>query len=108
MPKPRIVIDPLPRTIEMIFDPETWQRLEAVGDLVVFEPSPPPEAELDRALANAEILIGQTALSRSRLERASHLRALFNCQGNFLPNPIFDYPFPPLYPSPLSPPLVPS
>ena len=51
MPKPRIVIDPLPRTIEMIFDAETWQRLEAVADLVVFEPGPPSEAELDRALA---------------------------------------------------------
>jgi hypothetical protein len=69
MPKPRIVIDPLPRTLEMIFDPATWQRLEALGDLVVFEPSPPTESELERALADAEILIGQTALSRSRLER---------------------------------------
>jgi hypothetical protein len=65
MPKPRIVIDPLPRTIEMIFDPGTWQRLEALGDLVVFDPNPPAEAGLDRALADGEILIGPTALSRS-------------------------------------------
>jgi phosphoglycerate dehydrogenase-like enzyme len=93
MPKPRIVIDPLPRTIEMIFDSETWQRLEAAGDLVVFEPGPPPEAELDRALANAEILIGQTALSRSRLERAPKLRAIFNVEGNFLPNVDYEYCF---------------
>jgi phosphoglycerate dehydrogenase-like enzyme len=93
MPKPQIVIDPLPRTIEMIFDAETWQRLETVADLVVFEPNPPAEAELDRALANAEILIGQTALPRSRLERASKLRAIFNVEGNFLPNIDYEYCF---------------
>jgi phosphoglycerate dehydrogenase-like enzyme len=93
MPKPRIVIDPLPRTIKMIFDAETWRRLEAVADLVVFEPNPPPEADLDRALADAEILIGQTALSRSRLERAPKLRAIFNVEGNFLPNIDYEYCF---------------
>jgi phosphoglycerate dehydrogenase-like enzyme len=93
MPKPRIVIDPLPRTLEMIFDPATWQRLEVLGDLLVFEPSPPTEAELERALADAEILIGQTALSRSRLERASKLRAIFNVEGNFLPNIDYEYCF---------------
>jgi phosphoglycerate dehydrogenase-like enzyme len=93
MPKPRIVIDPLPRAIEMIFDSETWQRLGAVGDLVVFEPGPPPEAELDRALTDADILIGQTALSRSRLERAPKLRAIFNVEGNFLPNLDYEYCF---------------
>src|SRR3974377_1889651 len=93
MPKPRIVIDPLPRTIEMIFDAETWRRLEAVADLAVFESSSPSEAELDRALANAEILIGQTALLRSRLPRALQLRAIFNVEGNFLPNLDYEYCF---------------
>jgi phosphoglycerate dehydrogenase-like enzyme len=93
MAKPRIVVDPLPRTTEMIFDSETWQRLETLADLVVFEPGPPPETELDRALANAEILIGQTALSRSRLERAPKLRAIFNVEGNFLPNIDYEYCF---------------
>ena len=91
MSKPLIVIDPLPRTIEMIFDSETWQRLEAVADPVVFESDPPSEAELDRALASAEILIGQTALSRSQLERAPRLRAIFNVEGNFLPNIDYEY-----------------
>lgn len=93
MPKPRIVIDPLPRTTEKIFDAETWQRLEALADLVVFEPGAADEAELDRALADAEILIGQTPLSRPRLEHAPKLRAIFNVEGNFLPNIDYDYCF---------------
>jgi phosphoglycerate dehydrogenase-like enzyme len=91
MSKPLIVIDPLPRTIEMIFDPETWQRLEAVANPVVFESGPPSDAELDHVLAHAETLIGQTALSRSRLERAPKLRAIFNVEGNFLPNIDYEY-----------------
>jgi phosphoglycerate dehydrogenase-like enzyme len=93
MAKPLIVVDPLPRTTEMIFDSETWRRLETLADLIVFEPGPPPETELDSALANAEILIGQTALSRLRLERASKLRAIFNVEGNFLPNIDYEYCF---------------
>ncbi|MGA8658983.1 MAG: NAD(P)-dependent oxidoreductase [Chthoniobacterales bacterium] len=52
MPKPRIVIDPLPRTMEMIFDADTRRRLEALGNLVVFEPAPGNEAEIE-ALTNS-------------------------------------------------------
>jgi phosphoglycerate dehydrogenase-like enzyme len=91
MPKPRILIDPLPRTIEMIFDAETWQRLEEIADLAVFEASPPAEGELDRALADTDILIGQTPLNRGRLEIAAKLRAIFNVEGNFLPNIDYEY-----------------
>jgi phosphoglycerate dehydrogenase-like enzyme len=93
MPKPRIVIDPLPRTMEMIFDTDTLRRLEALGDLVVFEPAKRNETEISDALADADILIGQASLPRSRLERARKLRAIFNVEGNFLPNIDYDYCF---------------
>jgi phosphoglycerate dehydrogenase-like enzyme len=93
MPKTRIVIDPLPRTMEMIFDADTRRRLEALGDLVIFEPAPENESEIDDALTDAEILIGQTAMPQARLEHAPKLRAIFNVEGNFLPNIDYDYCF---------------
>jgi phosphoglycerate dehydrogenase-like enzyme len=93
MPKPRIVIDPEPRTMELIFDAETRRRLEALGDLVVFDSAKRNEDEISDALVDAEILIGQTPMPKSRLERARKLRAIFNVEGNFLPNIDYDYCF---------------
>jgi phosphoglycerate dehydrogenase-like enzyme len=48
---------------------------------------------LKKALPEAEIIIGQTDLPRERLERASKLRAIFNVEGNFLPNIDYDFCF---------------
>jgi len=45
-----------------------------------------PDAEVDRLLPEASIVIGQTAMSRARLDRAKHLKAIFNVETNFLPN----------------------
>jgi len=93
MPIPQIIIDPLPRTMEMIFDAETRRRLENLGTLITFEPEPPTEEELDRVLGETDVLIGQTTLPSSRLERAPKLRAIFNVEGNFLPNIDYEYCF---------------
>ena len=93
MPNPRIVIDPQPRTMKLIFDADTLRRLEALGDLVVFDSATRNEDKISDALADAEILIGQTPMPKSRLERARKLRAIFNVEGNFLPNIDYDYCF---------------
>ena len=91
MSKPKILIDPQPRTMNMIFTPEAQRRLTEIGDLIVFDTGPMPAQVVDQVLPEAEIVIGQTELSRERLERASKLRAIFNVEGNFLPN--IDYQF---------------
>lgn len=57
MPKPLIVIDPLRGTTQPIFDGDARRRLEELGDVLVFEGGPENEAEIDAALAGAEILI---------------------------------------------------
>jgi len=49
--------------------------------------------EILEALPEAEIIIGQTDLPRERLERSTKLRAIFNVEGNFLPNIDYDYCF---------------
>src|ERR1700741_3631138 len=52
-----------------------------------------PADMLEKALPEAAILIGQTDLRRERLERAPKLRAIFNVEGNFLPNIDYGYCF---------------
>ena len=93
MSKPSILIDPQPRTMEMIFDADTRQRLSDIADLTIFDSDRMPAAMLDEALPNVEILIGQSDLPRERLQRAAKLRAIFNVEGNFLPNIDYSYCF---------------
>jgi phosphoglycerate dehydrogenase-like enzyme len=81
-----ILVDPLPRTLDMICDPPTRARLEALGPLVVHEDGPMPDEIVERHLPDAVAILGQTAMPAGRLDRAPHLRAIVNVEGNFLPN----------------------
>lgn len=93
MSNPKILIDPQPRTMNLIFDGQAQRRLSTIADLTVFDAGPMPTEMLEKALPEAEIIIGQTDLPRERLERASKLRAIFNVEGNFLPNIDYDFCF---------------
>jgi phosphoglycerate dehydrogenase-like enzyme len=81
-----IVVDPLPRTLDMICDAPTRARLEALGPLVVHEDGPMPDELVEAHLPQATAILGQTAMPAERLERAPNLRAIVNVEGNFLPN----------------------
>jgi phosphoglycerate dehydrogenase-like enzyme len=85
-----IIVDPQPRTLEMICDPPTRARLEALGELVVHEDGRMPAALVDRHLPAAVAVIGQTDLPEERLARAPRLRAIINVEGNLLPNVDYD------------------
>ena len=91
MSKPKILVDPQPRTMDMIFRPEAQSRLAEIAELTVFDSGRMPDEMVERALPESEVLIGQTDLSRERLNRAPKLRAIFNVEGNFLAN--IDYQF---------------
>ena len=93
MSKPRIIIDPQPRTMDLIFSEGAQNKLSELADLTIFDSGPMPAEMLDAALPDAEIIIGQTDLSRERLARCEKLRAIFNVEGNFLPNIDYDYCF---------------
>jgi phosphoglycerate dehydrogenase-like enzyme len=84
--RPLILIDPLPRTLDVICEPEVRRRLDALGRLVISEDRPMADAEVDRLLPETEILIGQTDMPKARLDRAPKLKAIFNVETNFLPN----------------------
>jgi phosphoglycerate dehydrogenase-like enzyme len=81
-----ILVDPLPRTLDMICDAATRARLEALGELVVCDTERMPAAVVERHLPGAVAIVGQTDLPAERLARAPRLRAVINVEGNFLPN----------------------
>jgi phosphoglycerate dehydrogenase-like enzyme len=84
--RPLILVDPLPRTLDVICEPDVRRRLEALGRLVVSEDKPMPDEMVDRLLPEAALLIGQTAMPKARIDRAPNLKAIFNVETNFLPN----------------------
>ncbi|HEU5080394.1 MAG TPA: hydroxyacid dehydrogenase [Opitutaceae bacterium] len=81
-----ILLDPFPRRIDRIFDEATKHRLERLGRVVWHDGSAASDEHLDRYLPETIALIGQSALEKSRLDRAPHLKAVFNVESNFLPN----------------------
>jgi phosphoglycerate dehydrogenase-like enzyme len=88
--RPLILVDPHPRSLDLICDPAVRARLDALGDLVIHEDGPMPDALVDRHLAEAVLVIGQTAMPAERLARAPKLSAIINVETNFLPNIDYD------------------
>ena len=89
----RILLAPAPRLIADIFDSGDLEELRALGELTVVEPGPVTDTIFDEYAADTEIIIGQIDLPESRLQKAGCLRAIFNVEGNFLPNVDYGYCF---------------
>lgn len=88
-----IFLAPAPRIVSDIFDENDLLRLRAVGDVVIHECGSVTDVIFESSVAKAEIIIGQIDLPESRLKRATSLRAVFNVEGNFLPNVDYAYCF---------------
>ena len=80
------LVDPYPRTLDQIFSAETRARLEALGPVIWHDGPPAGRDVVEPLLRELTAVIGQTALPAERIARASHLRAVLNVEGNFLPN----------------------
>lgn len=83
---PIILLDPHPRSLDLIFSSQDKARLEQLGRVIWHEGSPAPDTLIDQHLPNTVAIIGQTSLPRERLDRAPHLRMIANVESNFLPN----------------------
>ena len=79
--------------MKLIFNERAHNKLAELADLTIFDSGPMPVEMVDSALPDAELIIGQTDLPRERLARCQKLRAIFNVEGNFLPNIDYDYCF---------------
>ena len=91
--KPKALVDPHPRTLELLFDEGDRETLESLVTLTVWEGSRMPAELVERHLPEASVIIGQTDLPRERLERAEKLKAIINVEGNFQPNIDYAYCF---------------
>jgi len=89
----RILLAPAPRVVADIFDSADLAQLRVLGDLIVHEAGPLTNEQFDAMADNVEIIIGQVDLPESRLNKARSLKAIFNVEGNFLPNVDYDYCF---------------
>jgi len=81
-----ILVDPLPRTLDLIMDPSVRARLEALGEVIVSGDRQMPSEEVERYLPDTVLIFGQTDMPRERLDRAPRLKAIINVESNFLPN----------------------
>ncbi len=86
MSRPLILVDPHPRSLAHICDADTRRRLEQLGDLVIHEEGPMPDAMVEQHLPEVALIMGQTAMPAERLARAPKLRAIINVETNFLQN----------------------
>jgi phosphoglycerate dehydrogenase-like enzyme len=84
--QPIIIFDPHPRSKELIFRPQQWDRLQTLGRIVHAGEGRLDANTVDRYLPEAAALIGQTDMPTERLKRAQNLKAILNVEGNFLPN----------------------
>jgi phosphoglycerate dehydrogenase-like enzyme len=85
-PKPIIIFDPYPRSKELIFRPQQWDRLQTLGRVVHAGQGRLDADAVDTHLPQAAAIIGQTDMPTDRLDRAQNLKAILNVEGNFLPN----------------------
>ena len=83
---PVILLDPYPRPVDLIFSAADKARLENLGRVVWHDGSPLPDDLIEAQLSNVVAIIGQTALSKVRLDRAPKLKFVANVESNFLPN----------------------
>ena len=81
-----ILLDPFPRPVDVIFSPQDKARLESLGRVIWHSGSPASDEHIDRYLPETVALIGQSTLTRARLDRAPNLRLIANVESNFLPN----------------------
>lgn len=81
-----ILLVPAPRKVADIFTDAQLARLRALGELHIHDDAPPTQAQFEALAPRLEILIGQLDMPASRLAIAPQLRAIFNVEGNFLPN----------------------
>src|SRR5271167_3578639 len=89
----RIFLAPHPRSLTEIFHTCDLDHLRTLGELMIHTETDITEEVFESLVTSADIIIGQFDLPQSRLERIPQLKAIFNVEGNFLPNVDYQYCF---------------
>lgn len=92
--KPIILIDPFPRSLNLIFSKKNLSILKKNFTLI---DSPKNKIQKNnfykKNIEKAIFIIGQPNLSKSLLVKAKNLKAIFNVESNFIDNMDYDYCF---------------
>ncbi len=83
---PLLLLDPHPRTAEMVYDDDTARQLAEVCEVRAYLDGPAPDAEVDGMIGDVAVIVGQTDMGADRLRRAGKLRAIVNVLANWRPN----------------------
>lgn len=90
--RPLVISIPEPRSLDLIFTPADRAELER-GYRIVEGEGVGAARVLDIHLPEASFIIGQPPLPRTLLERAKHLKAVFNVETNLTDNMDYAYCF---------------
>ena len=88
--KPTILVDPFPRTMELIFTKDKLNYLKSNFKLIKRHKQS-EESFYNKNISDAKFIIGQPTLKLSILKKAKKLKAIFNVESNFLHNIDYDY-----------------
>ena len=84
--KPLIIFDPFPRSEEMVFTPDVEKELNEISNLVTHFGSRASDELVEDNISDVEIIVGQTDMSKERLDKAKKLKAIINVKCNWEPN----------------------
>lgn len=84
--RPLIFLDPFPRTEAMVYTPDAQAALDAMGRVVSHFGGRAPDGMVEQVLPEVEVIVGQTAMPKERLDRAPRLKAIVNVKANWEPN----------------------
>jgi phosphoglycerate dehydrogenase-like enzyme len=88
----KIIIDPFPRKMDLIFSKEKLQKLKKKFQLI-YVTKRDKDLFYEQNISKADFIIGQPYLPISILKKAKNLKAIFNVESNFMDNMDYDYCF---------------
>ncbi len=82
--KPRVLLAPHFRTLDQVFAPDDYARLDGMCELVWARDEPLPKDVLEAELGNINIIVGASVdLSADQIARAKNLQAVIEIGGTF-------------------------
>ena len=92
MGKHIVIVDPFPRTLELIFSKDKFKILKSKYELV-YAPKNQKKFFYEKNIQKASFIIGQPDLPKNLLIKAKKLKAIINVESNFINNMDYQYCF---------------
>ena len=86
------IVDPFPRTLELIFSKDKFKILKSKYELL-YAPKNKKNFFYEKNIHKASFIIGQPALPKNLLIKAKKLKAIINVESNFINNMDYQYCF---------------